>query len=107
MRGTATVNAEGRITLPAPIRKELGIEPGATLIVETEAGRIVLRLATLVPAEDAWAYTPEHRARLAAAETSAAAGRVLRLSEDELRARIGLPAAADDEPANDGDPAGW
>jgi AbrB family looped-hinge helix DNA binding protein len=105
MRGTATVNAEGRITLPASIRRELGIEPGATLIVETEAGRIVLRPATLVPAEDAWAYTPEHRARHAAAVASAAAGRVVQLSEDELRARIGLPAAADDEPADADDVA--
>ncbi len=59
---TVTVNRQGRITLPSSIRKELNIEEDATLEVEARDGGIFLRPALIIPREDAWAYTPEHRA---------------------------------------------
>jgi hypothetical protein len=76
------------MTVPAEIRRELGIDGEATLIVETEAGRMIVRPAVVIPAEDAWAFTPQHQERLASARADAAAGRVERLSESELRRRM-------------------
>ena len=60
-----------------------------------EGGRLIAR-PRVVPAEDAWAYTPEHMARVANARAQATAGQVFQLTEDELRARIGLPPADQD-----------
>ena len=42
---TTTVSSRYQITLPAEVRKALGIKPGDRLEVEVESGRIVLRLA--------------------------------------------------------------
>jgi bifunctional DNA-binding transcriptional regulator/antitoxin component of YhaV-PrlF toxin-antitoxin module len=80
------------MTIPATIRRELGIEGESTLIVDVEDGRLIARPGAVVPAEDAWYYTPEHQARLAKAEADYAVGRVLRIGPDELRRLAGLPA---------------
>jgi len=40
-----TVDAKGRLTIPAELRDELGIEPGDILFVEREDGHDVLRYA--------------------------------------------------------------
>ena len=37
-----------------------------------------------IPADDAWAYTPEHREAVQRALADSAAGRVYRLSEEDL-----------------------
>jgi len=42
---TTTVSSRYQITLPAEVRKALGIKPGDRLEVEVEGGKIVLRLA--------------------------------------------------------------
>lgn len=36
------VNPQGRVTIPAPLRAELGFEPGTTVIAYVEGGRLVL-----------------------------------------------------------------
>lgn len=90
MRATVSMNSQGRMTLPADVRRALGIEGEATLLVETEGDRVILRRGAVVPAEDAWAYTPEHRALLKRALDDAAAGRILWLSPDELAERAGV-----------------
>lgn len=36
------VNREGRLVIPAKLRKELRIEPGERLLARAEAGRLVL-----------------------------------------------------------------
>ena len=41
---TATVSSRYQITLPAEVRKALGIKPGDRLEVTLEGGRIVLRM---------------------------------------------------------------
>jgi AbrB family looped-hinge helix DNA binding protein len=84
------------MTIPAEIRRELGIEGESTLIVETDDGRMVARPALVIPAEDAWAYTPEFIAKVKQAEAELDAGLGLRLTKDDLRARIGLPPRAED-----------
>jgi hypothetical protein len=51
---------------------------------------MTVRPAAVIPAEDAWAYTPEHRALLAAALEDVRAGRVVQATEDALHVRGGL-----------------
>jgi bifunctional DNA-binding transcriptional regulator/antitoxin component of YhaV-PrlF toxin-antitoxin module len=77
------------MTIPAELRRRLGIEGETTLTVDVIDGRLVAQPAA-TPDEDSWAYTPEHRARLAKARAEAAAGQILQLTESELRKRIGL-----------------
>ena len=36
------VGAQGRLVIPAELRRELGLEPGATLMAHVEADRLVL-----------------------------------------------------------------
>ena len=43
MRQTVIVSSRGQITLPAKVRKRLGIKPGSVLLVEEREGEIVLR----------------------------------------------------------------
>ena len=76
VKSFAVMNAEGRLTIPSAIRKELGIEGEASLEVEAVEGVIVMRPAVLAPLEDAWAYEPEHRALLRRAREDARSGRV-------------------------------
>jgi antitoxin PrlF len=39
----ATVSEKGQVTIPKPLRKRLGIKPGAILEFEAEDGRLVAR----------------------------------------------------------------
>jgi len=43
MRETVIVSSRGQITLPAKVRKRLGIKPGSVILVEERAGELVLR----------------------------------------------------------------
>src|SRR5437879_13839111 len=88
MRATVSINAQGRMTVPSEIRRELGISGEATLIVETEAGRMIGRPAVLIPAEDAWAHAPRQRELLAAALAHAAARRLARPRPPRLAAPL-------------------
>ncbi len=83
----ATMNDAGRITVPAEIRRALGISGEADFAVEvdTDSDAIILRPAVVLRREDAWAYTPEHRALLEQAHEDSREGRVQRLSEDDLQ----------------------
>jgi AbrB family looped-hinge helix DNA binding protein len=85
------VDAQGRMTLPESVRRELGIEGESTLAVAVEDGRMVVRPEPAIPPEDAWAYTPEFIERSKKARAQSAAGEVLQLTESELRKLAGLP----------------
>ncbi len=86
MKATAVVmNAQGRLTVPAEARRELGLAGEAHFEAEVHGGELLLRPAVLVPREDVWAYTPEHRALLARAREDAAHGRTRQPGERELR----------------------
>ncbi|MGH4024743.1 MAG: AbrB/MazE/SpoVT family DNA-binding domain-containing protein [Pseudonocardiaceae bacterium] len=41
-RGDVTVNEQGRVTIPAQVRRAAGIEAGMPLVVYVEDGRIVI-----------------------------------------------------------------
>lgn len=84
MAGLVTMTPDGRVTIPATARRELGVEGDATFEVGVEGDSIVLRPAVVMTREDAWAYTPEHRQLLARAHQDSREGRVRRLSGRQL-----------------------
>ena len=45
------LSSRGQITLPASVRRELGVRSGDPLVVSVEDGRIVLQPAVVVPVE--------------------------------------------------------
>jgi len=51
MRVSLTVSGRGQITLPANMRKRLGIEAGGVLIAEEHEGDILLRPAAVLEIE--------------------------------------------------------
>ncbi len=51
MSAITQISKRGQITLPAEVRKMLGLEPGDTLVVRVEEGRIVLEPAVVLPLE--------------------------------------------------------
>jgi bifunctional DNA-binding transcriptional regulator/antitoxin component of YhaV-PrlF toxin-antitoxin module len=81
-----TMNTSGRLTLPAETRRALGLEGSAEFEVEIdpESDALILRPAIVLRREDAWAYTPEHRALLAKAHKDSREGRVRRMTESQL-----------------------
>lgn len=78
------MNAGGRLTLPAEVRKDLGIYGEAQFQVEVIPGGLILREAVTVPRDDAWAYTPEFRDLVRRSLQDAAEGRTRQLSVEEL-----------------------
>jgi len=65
-------------------RAALRIEGETHWTVEIADGAVVMRPA-VVPREDAWAYTPEHAAKVERAREDVRAGREVAVGADELR----------------------
>lgn len=57
---TAKVDPKGRVMIPQSVRKELGIEPGDTLVIEYDEKRKVLHYAK---AENPFDVLAEHALR--------------------------------------------
>lgn len=87
-RRIVSMTPTGRITVPAAARKELGISGETEFAVEVEGDALVLRPAVVLPRADAWAYTAEHRRRLAEAHRDSREGRVRKLTESQLERLI-------------------
>lgn len=51
MSETLIVSSRGQITLPASMRKHLGIEPGGALIIEERNGELTLKPAVVLEIE--------------------------------------------------------
>lgn len=51
MADNIVVSERGQITLPAALRKKLGIEPGAVVQIEERDGGLLLRPAVVLPLE--------------------------------------------------------
>jgi AbrB family looped-hinge helix DNA binding protein len=60
MKGNIVVSARGQITLPASMRRRLGIKAGGVLVVEDREGELVLRPAAVVELDT---YTDEEIGR--------------------------------------------
>ncbi len=79
------MSSSGRLTIPVEARRALGLDREAEFDVEVVGGGIVLHpLAN--EADDAWAYTPEQRELLRHALKDSDEGRVVQMTEAELRA---------------------
>ena len=65
MKATVEINSRGTITLPAKLRKALGLSPNDILIAETTEEGLLLKPAVVLPVE---IYSPERRAEFAAEE---------------------------------------
>ena len=76
-----TMDAEGHLTLPEELRRLLQEAATTYLLAEEGEGGVFLRA---IPAEDAWAYTPENLRKLEDALADVEAGRVMRLGKGEL-----------------------
>jgi AbrB family looped-hinge helix DNA binding protein len=51
MRQNVVVSDRGQITLPAGVRKRLGIEAGSVVVLEERGGEVVLKPAAVVALE--------------------------------------------------------
>ncbi len=78
------MNGEGRITIPAAARRQLGLEGAAQFQAEVRDGALVLRPAVVIPREDAWAYTPEHLKSVERARQEAVGRRLTEADLDRL-----------------------
>ncbi|RIH90437.1 transcriptional regulator, AbrB family [Calidithermus terrae] len=56
MKTITQLSPRGQVTLPAAIRKALGLKAGDALLLRVEEGRVVLEPARVLPVE---AYTEE------------------------------------------------
>ena len=83
-RTLVAINAQGRVTLPANVRRQLHLSEGDRLEVAVDDERITLRPARVLIAEDAWAYSAENIAGIRRGLDDIREGRVFQLSYDEL-----------------------
>ena len=81
---TVESNAQGRLVIPAEVRAALNVTGKAHWQLEVRDGVIILKPAIVIPREDAWAYQPEHLARLEEAMTQARSEQTLDLSPEQL-----------------------
>ena len=77
------VAPDGRMTLPAAVRRALEIEEGdAHLSIDVADGAAVLRPAVVIPRNDAWAYTPEHLAAVKRARKQVVTSKLVEFPDD-------------------------
>ncbi len=81
---TVESNEQGRLVIPAEVRDALRVTGKTHWQLEVRDGAIILKPAVVIPREDAWAYRPDHLARLEEAMTQARAGQILDLSPEQL-----------------------
>lgn len=83
-RTHVAVNAQGRVTLPAAVRRRLRLGEGDQLEVAVEDDHITLRPTRMLTAEDAWAYTAENIASIRRALDDVREGRVYQMTHEDL-----------------------
>jgi AbrB family looped-hinge helix DNA binding protein len=84
-----TLRRKNIMTIPRDIADRMHLAEGDEFIVTEEEGRIVLTPALLIPADQAWFWTPTWQARIAEAEADRLAGdTTVYGSEDEFLASL-------------------
>ena len=73
---TIKITSNGAITLPAQIRKALGLKIGDYVNAELKKGQVVLKPARIIDAEDSWFWTKEWQEGETEADRDIAEGRV-------------------------------
>ena len=80
------VGERGTITIPAAVRKMVGISPGDMLRVamSAETGTVTLTPQVIVDRDQAWYWTPEWQKGEREADEDIAAGRVNETKADSM-----------------------
>ncbi len=73
---TIKITSNGAVTLPARIRKALGLKIGDFVNAELKKGQVVLRPARIIDAEDAWFWTKEWQEGEVEADRNITEGRI-------------------------------
>ena len=63
MKALVSMDPEGRLTVPEAVRAALHVEGTTQFELEVDGDLLILH-PLAVPEGDAWAYTPEHLARV-------------------------------------------
>jgi AbrB family looped-hinge helix DNA binding protein len=84
-----TATPDGRVTIPAPLRRAAGIEPGQRLVVSVEDGRVVL---------ESWTHLLARVQRRVAEATAGHESGIL--ASEELIAERRAEAAREDASSN-------
>lgn len=64
MKTIVTMDDEGRLVVPAPARAALRVAGETTFDLEVAEDALILRPSAQIPDDDAWAYEPNHVARV-------------------------------------------
>jgi len=84
MASVTTIRSKGQITIPRLIRQALGVEEGDQVEFDvTPDGTVTLRGMKMIPADQAWFWTPEWQAGERQADADIAAGRTEYFDSDE------------------------
>ena len=84
MASVTTIRSKGQITIPRPIRQALGVEEGDQVEFDvTPDGTVTLRGMKMIPADQAWFWTPEWQAGEREADADIAAGRTEYFDSEE------------------------
>ncbi|MBU1670578.1 MAG: AbrB/MazE/SpoVT family DNA-binding domain-containing protein [Actinobacteria bacterium] len=86
LEGFAKVDSRGCITIPARIRKALGLGSGEQVRIEADAstGTIIVHQQVSIDKEQAWFWTPDWQEGEREADSDIAAGRLTRMESDSL-----------------------
>lgn len=77
--GFLTIDAKGRATFPAEVRRALGLDENTPIRIDrTEAGGYELVPSAIVPIDQLWYHSAEGRARIQRAEADFQEGRSTR-----------------------------
>lgn len=84
MASVTTIRSKGQITIPRLIRQALGVEEGDQVEFDVMPdGTVTLRGMKMIPADQAWFWTPEWQAGEREADADIAAGRTEYFDSDE------------------------
>ena len=97
---TIIIRGKGQLTIPADIRRQLGLAEGDPVEIEVVSEGILLRPQKVTDATQAWFWSPAAQQREAEAEEDVVAGRLDRFDADDelfaaLRSRMKPAADAD------------
>jgi len=90
IEGVAKVNERGAITIPAQVRKAVGME-GESLVVASaveNGNEILIRMQLTIDRDQAWFWSPEWQAEEKKSAADYDRGRVTKMSADDFLREI-------------------
>jgi len=80
---TARLNRNGQVSVPAPIRKALGLKEGDQLGFELEGNTVRVSPVVSIPKDQLWFYTREIQKKVRKAQSEIAKGRGRSFSDSD------------------------